>query len=241
MKRSMLALIVVLTLASLSVGGSFAGFSDTETSEDNTVDMGSLDLKVARCVDSCEPDDLEFCDDEPWGTGLFPERNDGRVKIVPCFKAEEDGMFAKSYQCDLKLWNAGSADGWVFVYIKNVTADPETLLSETTVDIWYDQDDDGEIDDEETVAGTLEELACQPVPLEPIVWLLPAEEPRNLQIVIDPPEGSPGDILTFDIEFGLIGIFFIEGDELIMMNSGFCDTEVCLDNYLEVKEEEVPP
>ncbi|GAI58221.1 unnamed protein product, partial [marine sediment metagenome] len=92
----------------------------------------------------------------------------------------------------------------------------------------------GEISEEEVVVGTLGGLNCQPVPQESVVWLLPANELRNLQIVIDPPDGAPGDSLTFHIQFGLKGILFVGSD---MVNIGFCDTEICLDNCLKVKEE----
>ena len=236
MKLALLALSVILVLGLVSVGGTFAVFSDSETSYDNYIETGSLDLKVAQA------DDLEFCDDQPWGTGLFLKEIDtDEFEIVPCFKAEEDGVFADSYPCNLKLWNAGCVEhGKVYVHIRDVVAQPEGLLSQTNVTIWYDQDNDGdnldsegEIDEAEVVVGTLEVLAWQPVPLEPVVWLLPAAgEWRNLEIVIDPPQGSPGNSLTFNIQFGLIGIFFTDDD---IVDIGFCDTEVCLDNYLKVK------
>lgn len=241
MKRSMLALIVILSLASMGMGGTFAGFCDTDQTSGNSIETASLDLKVAKAGD------LEYCDDQPWGTGLFLKEIDtDEFEIVPCFKvdAEAEVGFAESYPCNLKLWNASCVHGKVYVHIRDVVAQSEEeenaegLLTNTYVTIWYDQDNDGEIDEAEVVEGTLQDLACQPVPLEPdVVWLLPAEQFRNLKIVIDPPQGAPGDSLAFDIQFGLIGIFFIDDDDDDMVDVGFCDTEVCLDNYLKVEEE----
>lgn len=244
MKKTLLALIVILALASMTMGTTFAGFSDTEEVTDNTFESGSLDLKVARCVGGCG--DPVFCDDQPWGTGLFPVEIEPDVfEIVPCFMAEEDEAFDPSYTRNFRLWNPGCIYGKFYVHIRGVGAEPPEhaagLLDGTTVTLWYDQNDDdselnseGEIDEEEVVVGTLGGLNCQPVPQEPVVWLLPANELRNLQIVIDPPDGAPGDSLTFHIQFGLKGILFVGSD---MVNIGFCDTEICLDNCLKVKEE----
>lgn len=248
MKKTLLALIVILALASMSVGSTFAGFCDTEVSEANYLITGSLDLKVARAGDPA------FYDDQPYGTGLFPEENAPGV-IVPCFNfPEEDGAFAGSYTCNLKLWNAGSAHGRAYVHIRGVGAEPPEhaagLLTETTVTLWYDLDDDGNnttndgeideaIDETEVVTGTLGGLDCQPVPLGPAVWMLPANELRNLQITIDPPAGAPGDSLTFDIQFNLVGFYFNDDDD--MVGVGFCDTDICENNYLKVNEVQVPP
>jgi hypothetical protein len=229
MKRSMLVLIVVLSIACMTIGGTFAGFCDTETIMGNAIDMSSLDLKVAKCTDSCEPGELEFRDDAPWGAGL-----------VPCFEVEEENAFAPSYECNLVLWNAGSADGELYVYFKNViglSANPESHLN-TTVLIWYDENDDGVADERETVTGKLGDLAYQSLTGNS-PWLLPGNTGLNLTILIYPEAGSsPGDFITFDIEFGLIGIFF-DADEMIA--SGFCDTETCLNNYLRVIEGTEPP
>lgn len=241
MKKTLLALIVVLAVASMFIGGTFAGFCDTEMVSDSAFATGYLDLLVARAGD------LEYYNDEPWGTGLFLEEiTTGVFEIVPCFQAEEepgDG-FDASYLCNLKLWNAGSAHGKAYVHIRGVTAIPGTLLTDTDVTIWYDQDNDGNntindgqpgetIDVSEVVEGTLGGLDCQVVPQDS-VWMLPANELRNLQIVIDPPAGAPGDSLAFHIQFNLVGFYFDDDD---MVGIGFCDTEICLDNYLRVKEE----
>lgn len=231
-----MALVAVLAVASMTIGGTFAAFSDTETSHDNYIETGSLDLKVAR---SCGVP--VFCDDKPWGDGLFPvEIAPGVIEVVPCFLADEVCAFDGSYSCQLILWNAGCVEhGRVYVHFTGVAAVPAGLLDSTVVTVWYDQNNDGsklngdgEIDEAEVVTGTLGELDCQPVPEEPVVWMLPTGEWRNLQIVIDPPDGAPGDSLGFHIEFSLIGVTFTSGGS--MVNIGFTDTETCLDNCLRV-------
>lgn len=240
MKKTLLALIIILAVATMSMGTTFGGFSDTEEVTENIFETGSLDLKVARAGD------LEYREDKPYGTGLFPVEDEegefvtdeeGEIVTVPCFAEETTGSFADSYQGDFRLWNAGTTHGKFYVHIRDVVAEPsenaETLLTGTDVTIWYDLDNEGDTDEGEVVTGTLAELNCQSVPQEPVVWLLPAEGVRSLQITIDPPAGSPGDSLTFNIQFGLKGIFFHNTN---IVPIGFCDTEVCLDNYLRVEE-----
>ncbi|MBA7618286.1 hypothetical protein ES703_25607 [subsurface metagenome] len=89
MKNVILSLVVVAVLVAGGVGGVFAGFSDSEISQDNVILTGSLDLKV------------NGADDLPWGTGVGPKvviehmtpskvyhfqievRNDGQCEIEP--------------------------------------------------------------------------------------------------------------------------------------------------------------
>jgi predicted ribosomally synthesized peptide with SipW-like signal peptide len=62
--------VVVCALAVAGLGGTLAGWSDTEESYDNYISTGSLDLKV------------EGKDDRPWGTGI--NQTVSLVDIVPC-------------------------------------------------------------------------------------------------------------------------------------------------------------
>jgi len=240
MKRILLALIVILAVAFMSMGATFASFCDTEMVEDSALATGYLDLLVARAGD------LEYCNDQPWGSGLFPvEITPGVFEVVPCFNAEEEpgAGFDPSYTCNLKLLNAGSTHGKAYVHIRDVVDEPAGLSGSTNVTLWYDLDEDGDdrdnvdpavVDEAEVVTGTLGGLDCQQVPGESAVWMLPAGEWRNLQITIDPPAGAPGDSLAFHIQFNLGGFYFDDDD---MVGVGFCDTEICLDNYLRVKEQ----
>jgi len=237
MKKILLALIVALAVASMSMGATFASFCDTEMVRDSAFTTGDMDLKVAKAGDPA------FYDDQPYGTGLFPVEIEPDVfENVPCFMAEEDSNFANYYTGNFRLWNAGSTHGRAYVHIRGVGAeslgDADALLTGTTVTLWYDLDDDGdaltdlnEPDEEEIVTGTLGGLDCQVVPGEPAVWMLPAGEWRNLEITIDPPAGAPGDSLAFHIQFNLVGFYFDDDD---MVGVGFCDTEICLDNCLRV-------
>ena len=71
MKTIFLSVVVICALAVAGIGGTIAGWSDTEESFDNYISTGSLDLKVERT------------DDKPWGLGL-PIVTDFE-DIVPCY------------------------------------------------------------------------------------------------------------------------------------------------------------
>ena len=58
MKSIFLSVVVIAALAVAGIGGTLAGWSDTEESFDNYITTGSLDLKVQRT------------DDKPWGDGI---------------------------------------------------------------------------------------------------------------------------------------------------------------------------
>jgi predicted ribosomally synthesized peptide with SipW-like signal peptide len=69
-KTIVLSIVVICALAVAGIGGTLAGWSDTEESMGNYISTGSLDLKV------------DHTDDLPWGDGLpvITEFED----IVPC-------------------------------------------------------------------------------------------------------------------------------------------------------------
>ena len=70
MRNVLLSLVVVVVLAAGGLGGTFATWSDSETSGNNTIVTGSLDLKV------------NGTDDKPWGEGV-PKLIE-EVCVVPC-------------------------------------------------------------------------------------------------------------------------------------------------------------
>ena len=113
MKQLLSALILVLVIASLTVGGTLATWSDSETSMNNVIATGGLDLKV------------NDTDDLPWGAG-----------VGTCFEID-DGVVCNCYSCTVPVWNAGSADGIAYLEIKNVV-DPDGLAPLMNVEIWYD-------------------------------------------------------------------------------------------------------
>jgi predicted ribosomally synthesized peptide with SipW-like signal peptide len=87
MRNILLSLVVVAVLIAGAVGGTLAGFSDSETALDNYIETGSLDLKV------------NGTDDAPWGAGI-----NGAIAIknmMPC----------KTYWSDpLEVRNDGQGD-----------------------------------------------------------------------------------------------------------------------------------
>jgi len=85
MKRNLILAVVVIAALSLAgAGGVFATWSDSETSMNNEIITGSVDLKV------------NMADDEPWGSGVPAKVNIDCM--VPC-------MWYGPFPVD--LWNAG--------------------------------------------------------------------------------------------------------------------------------------
>jgi predicted ribosomally synthesized peptide with SipW-like signal peptide len=85
MKNIFLSAIVICALMIAGIGGTLAGYSDSEESFDNYIVTGSLDLKV------------EGEDDLPWGNG------------VPAVIQAERVMPCKWYNFDVTVANAGEA------------------------------------------------------------------------------------------------------------------------------------
>jgi predicted ribosomally synthesized peptide with SipW-like signal peptide len=94
-----LSVVVVSALLVGGVGGTLATWSDSETSEDNYIETGSVDLMV------------NGADDLPWGTGV-PTKVELEC-IIPC----------KVYgPYEVELWNASQdcmPDAEAYIHIKN--------------------------------------------------------------------------------------------------------------------------
>jgi len=84
MKSIFLVAVVICALAIAGIGGTFATWSDSETSMDNTITTGSVDLKV------------NGADDAPWGAGVPT-----KVEITCMVPCKWYGPY------EVKLWNAG--------------------------------------------------------------------------------------------------------------------------------------
>lgn len=215
MKRTLLAVIVVLSLALAGVGGTFAGFSDTEMSRDNVFEVAALDLKVAK-ADFCwqpwdDDDGFDFRDDLPWGDGL--------VAAFDIYDAELRRIYISNHV----LWDVGEPEGGLataYLHIR-VTEDSATLADTTSTSIadtttflvWYDDDGMEDIDLDEIIPAlpfppmpTLDWFDCNRLELGP----LPACEPRRLTLLILPKGGCQETItefsLGFDIEFQLVQV-----------------------------------
>jgi len=212
---NILAVIVVIGVALPAVGGTMAVWSDSETSMDNYIKTGSLDILVAEC-DADGELLAPFKDDLPWGVGL-----------EPCFNILEFEL-CTTYPCYRLLWNAGCVDGTAYLHIKDVAhnqlasntymkiwydddGDPETDL----VPVWYDHDGDPDTDLVPVESNPIADLDCHQIELGP----LPAEAERQLKLEIHADEGATGDSLTFDISFELVQF------ELFGPRAAWADTE----------------
>jgi predicted ribosomally synthesized peptide with SipW-like signal peptide len=91
--------LVLCCLAVAGLGGTFATWSDSETSMDNYIETGSVDLRVNNA------------DDAPWGAGVPT-----KVRIdcmIPC------KLYGPYY---VDVWNAGQCEfpSMLFLHIKEV-------------------------------------------------------------------------------------------------------------------------
>ena len=85
MKNIFLSVVVICALAIAGIGGTLAGWSDTEESMDNYISIGSLDLKV------------NGTDDLPWGLG------------IPALVTFEDIAPSEVYKVNIVVENHGEA------------------------------------------------------------------------------------------------------------------------------------
>lgn len=97
--KVLLTALVLSCLAIAGIGGTFATWSDSETSMDNYMETGSVDLMV------------NYADDEPWGTGVPTKVN--IECMIPC-------KIYGPYPVD--LWNAGQCEypSELYLHIKDV-------------------------------------------------------------------------------------------------------------------------
>ncbi len=182
MVRIALSVVVMLALTLSVVGGTFAGWTDTEESE-NYIATGSIDLKVSP------EEPVDFQDDKPWGSGL-----EDFFYITDLGEDETHTRY-------LLLWNAGNNDGIADLHLK-IDDDPEGVAGDTDVTIWYDTDGNGviDLDDEEVASGTMESLACDDIPLGDLL----ANEERPLQIQLETDWEPAIATLTFNMMFSLL-------------------------------------
>jgi predicted ribosomally synthesized peptide with SipW-like signal peptide len=185
-------LLVVASLVFAGIGGTFATWSDSETSYNNTIQTGSVDLLVAKC-DADWADPGAFKDDEPWGEGLDP-----------CFATS---LAPGTYTRYSLLWNAGNIDADAYLHIK-IVSDDDALSSNTTMSIWYDDDSDPNNTLELVASGTIANLNCHEIGLGE----LPAEAVRRLKLEVEYFGGCPAHGLSFDIIFELAGDGFADSE-----------------------------
>ena len=198
-KLLMISLLLVGSLVLAGTGGTFATWSDSETSEGNYIQTGSVDLLVAKCdADWANPG--AFKDDMPYGVGLDP-----------CFATS---LAPGNYTCYSLLWNGGCIDAVAYLHIKNVS-DSNALSSHTIMSIWYDDDGRPGTPLVLVASDTIANLNCHEVNLGG----LPAEAVHQLKLEVEFPGGCPGDSLSFDILFELASDGFGFADSEMSRNS----------------------
>ena len=187
-----LALLVVVSVAVSLAGGTFATWSDSETSEGNYIETGSIDLLVAKC-DADWQNPGAFKDDLPYGVGLDP-----------CF---DTSLAPGTYTRYSLLWNAGCIDAEAYLHIKNVS-DSNGLSGNTTMSIWYDHDGNPDSSLLLVASDTIADLNCHEI----VLGLLPAEAVRQLKLEVEYVGPCPTRGLSFDIIFQLAGGGFADSE-----------------------------
>ena len=192
MKKVLFSLAALALVIGMVGAGTFAYFSDTETSNGNTFAAGTLDLKVGGKDDPIAAQ-ITISNMKPGDTGS---------KTVA-------------------LANAGTVNGTVKLHIKNVTnsegdntsesetdkVEPGDLGAALLVTIKYDANGDSDYDDEgETIVDAVALNTLNSV--TKTLGALNATQTRNCEISWQLPSttgnGVQGDIVTFDIEFTLV-------------------------------------
>jgi len=115
MKRnvaSFMVSVMVFALLAAAIGSTFATFSDSETSQNNCIETGYLDLKV------------NDRDDGPWGGGV------GAIMQIT------DAVAGSWYRSTVQLWNAGDTPGTVYLKLK-IPDGAVGLAALTSVEIWF--------------------------------------------------------------------------------------------------------
>jgi spore coat-associated protein N len=189
MNKKILVSVFFIGLLALGVGwGTYALFSDTETSSDNTFTAGTLDLKVDGQDDTSLPIYFDFGNVQP---------SDSGSKVIA-------------------LSNTGTLDGTAKIHIKDVTntegtnPEPETDITEPgdlgaalLITIQYDANGDSNYDAGETIVtdASIDSLNS----VTNVLGLLGAGASRNLKLSwnVDGAAGNDimGDVVTFNIEF----------------------------------------
>jgi predicted ribosomally synthesized peptide with SipW-like signal peptide len=189
----MISLLLLGSLALSGIGGTMATWSDSETSQGNYIETGSVDLLVAKC-DTEWANAGAFKDDLPYGVGLDP-----------CFAAML--VPGANYTCYSLLWNGGCVDAEAYLHLKNASGS-NSLSSHTIMNIWYD--DDGNPDNPLVLVAsdTISNLDCHEISLGG----LPAQAVRQLKLVVKLPGGCPSGSLQFDIVFELAAGGFADSE-----------------------------
>jgi predicted ribosomally synthesized peptide with SipW-like signal peptide len=201
-----ISLLVVGTLVVAGLGGTLATWSDSETSEDNYIETGSVDLLVAKCdTDWANPG--AFKDDLPYGAGLDP-----------CF--DTSLTLGGNYTCYSLLWNAGCIDAKAYLHIENVSGG-DTVPTDTCMGIWYDDDGDPDTALVLVASDTIAELNCYEIELGE----LPAGAVRPLRLEVAYTGPCPTSGLSFDIIFELVTKDALV-ESLGFKTYGFADSEI---------------
>ena len=179
MNKKILVSLIIIGVLGLAIGwGTYAYFSDTETSEGNTFTAGTLDLKV-----------------------------DGKDDPLPVYFELSDVKPGDSGSKDIVLKNDGTLDGKAYIHFKNVVDSPGTTPEpeptpdngELSQNLWIKVS----VDSTTIVEGFLSNIKSNSYELGIIAGGSSLTVTIEWSIGSGVGDVIQGDIVTFDIEFSL--------------------------------------
>ena len=146
-KGILMSILMIGVVAMAAGAGTFAYFSDTETSSENTFTAGTMDLKYSLDANGdgdFADTDLGDAQDIDGGNAAFTLSNlkpddSGSIRYV----LTNDGSIEGSL--DVNSISASHSEG-TNVEAESDTAEEGDLGDDLKVLIWFDDDDDGEVD-----------------------------------------------------------------------------------------------
>lgn len=188
MKNIVKSLLIVVAVAAIAGGATWAYFSDNATITGNTFSAGTMDLRIDRNPDSQTQD---------WSNGF----------TVPYTYLQQLGLTnvapggTGNQVIDIK--NVGTVNGGNVTIKLQRTSAWSDLSGKLKLTVYFDDENDGFVGEAPVVTGTLDEFNGNIYPIGAlgsgqiasvnIVWEVPVSAGNEIQ----------GDDVTFDTTFGL--------------------------------------
>ena len=213
MKKIIISLSIIAVIASVAVGVTSAYFTDTETSENNTMAAGTMDLNVNGGDDAVTT--MTLLNKAPGDSGTEPSSGNVILKNTGSLEGELDIVMGivNNYACTDPSY--GANDG-----TENCTTDAGTLGANAKMAPYLDINQDSDYDDGTDVglksdgsiytSGSLDYGAINNYSGDiwnPVIATMAVNAEYNFVIAWEIPTGAgneiQGDALDFDVTFVL--------------------------------------
>ncbi len=204
MNKLLTSLLMIIIATSLVATGTYAYFSDTEVSTDNTFTAGTFDLTVDEANDPDVTTKVTLEDMAPgdWESiGPIELKNVGTIDGIADLHFnnvvdEEDGIDSETGVY------AGSSDS---EFTEDPTGAVYDISNQIWVDVWFDGDQDGVLEDGELIYADGEVTLNELEDVDFDIGNLPAGDTADLYLSFHLDSSTDntyqGDCTTFDIEF----------------------------------------